>query len=304
MSHFTVLVFGENVEEQMAPFHEFECTGMDDKYVKDVDITDKCVTEGTDKKTGIFCIEDGLSYYGLEDRMIENESDADREDKHKYGYAVVKDGKLIKAIERTNPGRQWDWYKLGGRWTGFFRLKHHNRLEGILGTPGLLTDCGKEGYADSAQKKYIDFNYMRSKAGVRAADLHDKATKLMGESLNSYISWEEIRDVRCKDNTKEARTVHGNQEAVKLMGNSKDFGFFSSPNDFKCSREEYIQSAKNKALSTFAIIKDGKWYQKGEMGWWGMVSDEKDQEKWNKEFSILLDSVPDDTLLSIMDCHI
>ncbi len=27
MSHFTVLVVGDNVEEQLAPFHEFECTG-------------------------------------------------------------------------------------------------------------------------------------------------------------------------------------------------------------------------------------------------------------------------------------
>jgi hypothetical protein len=29
MSHFSVMVIGENVEEQLAPYHEFECTGVD-----------------------------------------------------------------------------------------------------------------------------------------------------------------------------------------------------------------------------------------------------------------------------------
>jgi hypothetical protein len=35
MSHFTVMVIGDNVDEQMAPYHEFECTGDDNEYVQD-----------------------------------------------------------------------------------------------------------------------------------------------------------------------------------------------------------------------------------------------------------------------------
>jgi hypothetical protein len=35
-----------------------------------------------------------------------------------------------------------------------------------------------------------------------------------------------------------------------------------------------------------------------------MASDEKDKDTWNKEFAKLLDSLPDDTLLSVVDCHI
>jgi hypothetical protein len=41
MSHFTVLVVGDNPEEQLAPYHEFECTGYDDEYIVDFDITDE-----------------------------------------------------------------------------------------------------------------------------------------------------------------------------------------------------------------------------------------------------------------------
>ena len=41
MSHFTVLVVGEDADKQLAPYHEFECTGVDDQYILDIDITDE-----------------------------------------------------------------------------------------------------------------------------------------------------------------------------------------------------------------------------------------------------------------------
>jgi hypothetical protein len=40
------------------------------------------------------------------------------------------------------------------------------------------------------------------------------------------------------------------------------------------------------------------------MGWWGMVSDEKEQSNWNAEVANLLADLPDDTLISLYDCHI
>jgi len=41
MSHFSVMVIGDDVEKQMAPYHEFECTGTDDEYVVDKDTTEE-----------------------------------------------------------------------------------------------------------------------------------------------------------------------------------------------------------------------------------------------------------------------
>ena len=37
MSHFTVMVVGDDVDYQLAPFHEFECTGVDDEFVQNID---------------------------------------------------------------------------------------------------------------------------------------------------------------------------------------------------------------------------------------------------------------------------
>ena len=70
------------------------------------------------------------------------------------------------------------------------------------------------------------------------------------------------------------------------------------------SKEEYCKEDGNSAISTFAVLKDGVWYEKGEMGWFGMTSNEKDQNEWNTQVALMLESLPDDTLISIYDCHI
>lgn len=68
------------------------------------------------------------------------------------------------------------------------------------------------------------------------------------------------------------------------------------------TRENYLDRCVS--ISTFAIIKDGKWYEKGEMSWWCVVNNEKETKDWNKEFTQLLKDIPDETLLSVYDCHI
>lgn len=58
------------------------------------------------------------------------------------------------------------------------------------------------------------------------------------------------------------------------------------------------------ALVPYALVKDGKWYAKGEMGWWAMSRNEKDEDRWCEEVTRLYDDLPPDTLLTLFDCHI
>src|SRR6478736_5292678 len=51
MSHFSVLVIGPDYEKQLAPYHEFECTGVDDEFVKEVDDTEQQREEFLSQKT-------------------------------------------------------------------------------------------------------------------------------------------------------------------------------------------------------------------------------------------------------------
>lgn len=52
------------------------------------------------------------------------------------------------------------------------------------------------------------------------------------------------------------------------------------------------------------MLKDGVWYEKGRMGWWACVHDEKEEDTWRNMFNKLLDETPDSELLTICDCHI
>ena len=74
--------------------------------------------------------------------------------------------------------------------------------------------------------------------------------------------------------------------------------------DYQCTKEEYIERGRNNSLPAFAILKDSAWYEKGSMGWWGCVSNEKDESIWDKEITKLLKEVDGDTLITIVDCHI
>lgn len=68
------------------------------------------------------------------------------------------------------------------------------------------------------------------------------------------------------------------------------------------SKEEYLK--RSSSFSTFALIKDGKWHEKGQMGWWACVANEKESSAWNDEFLKLMEDLPTDTLITVIDCHI
>jgi hypothetical protein len=54
----------------------------------------------------------------------------------------------------------------------------------------------------------------------------------------------------------------------------------------------------------FCIVVDGKWYEKGEMLWFAMTSNEMSNEEWNKKVFELLDTLPDDSQVWNIDFHI
>jgi hypothetical protein len=225
----------------------------------------------------------------------------DKAEKHKYGYITIDaTGEAVSVIDRTNPNKKWDWYELGGRWTGKFKLKL-DATTGRLGRPGLMTDVGHIGTADQAIKRDIDFDGMRDEAGAKAGVTWDNAHRIIAG--REFRSWDALREAH-PGNIEAARAEYWAQPAIKDLDAAKLTGFHDDASQFLASREQYVQTARDAACATFAVLKDGTWYERGAMGWWGAVHDEKDRDEWNRQFTALLDSVHDFTLLSIYDCHI
>lgn len=296
MSHFTVLVIGPDHDKQLQPFHEFECTGTDDEFVQDRDVTAEC-REHADDDDPL-----GLGYFGLEDKTVTSEAQIDKAKTHKYGYAIVDSaGALVKAVQRTNPNRKWDWWQVGGRWSGFLKLRPG--AEGLTGSTGTFGSHFAKGAdrADQALKRDVDFSAMRDEQGETAGALWDKAKALRGEQ--TWESWESVRE-RIKP-IDDARSFYNDQPAIKALkeGDRDAFGW-SLDDTLAGSRDAYVQAARNRACATFAVLHKGEWTERGRMGWWACVSDEMDEDKWYQMFNDMLDGLPDNTLLTVVDCHI
>ena len=123
MSHYTVLVIGKNPEKQLAPYHEYECDGEDDEYIQDIDETESKIKE-FEKDHSKVSKGDYSKYETFEQYLTEYcgiKEKGGEEDKWGY-YEKDKKGNIIKVINRTNPNSKWDYYRLGGRWNGFFNL--------------------------------------------------------------------------------------------------------------------------------------------------------------------------------------
>lgn len=61
---------------------------------------------------------------------------------------------------------------------------------------------------------------------------------------------------------------------------------------------------KEEAWAPYAVVMDGKWYAIGRMGWWGVSHDNMPDDEWAAWVQELIESLSDDTLVSIYDCHI
>lgn len=270
MSHFSCLVIGPDVEEQLQPYHEYECTGIKDQYVKFVPAKEtmeelQAKFEETKEKYNYETFEDCMEQW--------------------YGYH--QEGGVWGRT--TNPNSKWDWYQIGGRWDGFLKPK-----EGV----------NKD---NELRKKDIDWEGMRNESGVEAEKRYDLVWKGI-KGTPEIESWDSIRE-KFEGNIELAREFYHNQPRVEAFKkvcqkNDKLFGFFSNVEEYQTDRETYIERERNGAVTTYAIVKDSVWYQKGEMGWWGMSSDEMSQDEWNQKFWEMIQSVDDDEMITIVDAHI
>lgn len=294
MSHFTVLVIGDEPERQLQPFHEYECTGTNDEYVQDVDITEQVRAQmsgepDSDKEWDKPKSQaEALEYFGITEKHLLTEgAPIDREGAHQWHYAIVNaKGELLQAIDRTNPNKKWDWYRLGGRWKGMLLLKN-----------------GQE--SDQALVRDIDFRAMRDRAEQKAVELYRYARSLLA-SVPEPRSWEAIRSEHDGDIAAARKVFHG-QEAYRLAREDKRLlhhAFEGCLEEFWWPESRHVFRARKEAFSTFAVLKDGTWYERGRTGWWGVVHNEQDTDEWLSHFETLVESLAPDTLISIYDCHI
>lgn len=280
MSHFACLVIGEDPEGQLQPYSENLEVEPYAEYI-DMAETLPAIEKHYNIKSPLLEVKEE---YELDDFNIFYDNYIDHV-KDWYGIEADDifwggiDKKGIYLMSTYNKNSKWDWFELGGRWRGYFSTK---KACGALGEPGVPEMMGIEkkggifidykNKADQCLKSDIDFDAMVKEEEEKAAKRWDEYySKPEGERSLFDLGW-------------------------RLPYKALE------------SRENYISYSSG--ISTYAVIKDGVWYEKGEMGWFGMDNCRPEYKGydgsfvWCSEWRKLIDSLPDDTLLSVYDCHI
>lgn len=309
MSHFTVLVIGDDHDYQLSPFHEFECTGYDDEFVKDIDQTEEARSDyerhknDPNYKDFTQFVED---YYGRSKVPFGETVNTEDED-YKYGYFTVdENGEVLKVINRTNPNSKWDWYLVGGRWSDFFKMKPGKT--GKVGERGFFdTEGHRPGYADQVLKGDIDFEGMIAESYARHAEWYRKSG--YNQSM-TWRTWDDVLKDETFENIDAKREFYHSQPdllAVKenFKKNGEDIWFLTEVDDLVGKSEfEYASKNARSSIVPFALVEDRNWYQRGEMGWFGASTEEIPYEEWADFVLAKINDLPDDTVLTLVDCHI
>lgn len=377
MSHFSVIVVtkdeptDESLTEQLQPFHQFECTGIDDQYVITQDMTQELKESYEKSTTTRFKSPDGKLYdrYATENEhlfyrdptddelekhkpmmglgfgngcawyskdwgdgrgyrpkvqthpegweevkiptpdlvpfidyvrddgyeLLQHGNIPDLSGKHKYSYATLDaSGNVDCVIRRTNPNDKWDWWVVGGRYAGKFSTSDSKDEPGFnYCRTGNIDMDGLKRKAVAQREEWI------SEITTKAKCSRDELAIACALSPVAHAEWMLLEDPkpRGKEHKDWLRSKGGDyiiladiSEAVWEMpelGNSQ-------------ALDEWVAAAP--PLTCFAFVRDKTWSEKGSMGWWGCVSDEKDD--WHEQFIKLLADVPADHWLTVVDCHI
>jgi hypothetical protein len=376
MAHFNVLVIGDNLEQKLAPFCEFQGDGNDDpEYIQNIDILESTfkdyqsetitkiagpdgslfdtddeqfyrdptdqelsmiksrditpdfayyITDWNDGKgvrpkirympegfalvktkiEKVYTFSEYLEYYYDFHPLKENEI-PDTDNLHALGWYRLNDqNEVTEVIQRENPNGQWDSWILGGRWCNFFKIK-----EGHTGIKGQILSFMKNtdndpGYADQARKGSIDFETPRNEIAIIAGSRWDAAHKIINNR-----TWKTIETLKLENETPEnLLSLYHDQPVIKDLHANEMFRWnghdelLLDHDELLLDRDEYIQTQQNKVYVTYAVIKDNKWYEYGINGWWSDTTP-IDEKEWNQKFWEMLRDLPDDTLLSLVDCH-
>lgn len=294
MSHFALMVVGGDVGAKLYPFWELDLPReelMKDERAIFQDMTEEVKKSYNEETVTAVRTKDGIKFtwdesfrikgtfgtgsdtHKIPDDLKEEEipfkemyKSMDEYAQDWSGYKKTEDGRYGYW---KNPNAKWDWYQVGGRYSDWFIHKENPKYPELIskGSRSLLdksTEPSHPRACDSLCKCDIDIDAMM---------------------LEAVISAEKIWDKMVGKDEFERGYVYG-------IGKEE-------------TKEQYVERRRKSCLAPFAILMENlEWIERGKMGWWAIVSDEKDKDMWLEEFKNIFNAIPDDELITIVDCHI
>lgn len=341
MSHFVVGVvtpptFEPPTESDLnpilMPWHEYECTGYDNEYVKFVDdhdalledaqrVEDSYFRDPVDGKiksahedarfirkptpeeheehyrdggpigyrydgSGLVFMREGVRDYSLNPEFERGFSALDFHDgdlaawAERKGY-VIQDGRLGR---RTNPNAKWDYWCIGGRYGN--RLPS-NQFQ-VPDDPDWLIKMKTE--------------MVNSWVAENTAEIVKQLANDGGiDTFREF--WDDPEFVACGRKINDFQNTDGrySESFLKCVDRSLIFCWGA---DLAKTFDEAVLGRIDPADANlfYAIVADGEWHGKGDMGWFGCDSNVKDN--WSAIENEILGKVEPGSWITVVDCHI
>lgn len=303
MSHFKLLVIGENIEEQLAPYDENLVAEAykDDSYdhAEKVQLARKFYTGHPEYTPS------GLD---LQNERALIEAYCEGED---IRWTTNEAGEEISEQWSTyNPKSKWDYWVIGGRYNAGFKIlpgtpddhfkpSEPHWSEEFGNTPDHINA------ADQARKSAIDWQAMKDKAAREAEELWAKLETATEGMTPPDLSWEQTRQKHGEDidAARHEWNTHPWNIAARATRVWEAYDFFkiSEPDP----RAAFLAHQELMATTGFyAILNKGEWISQGRMGWFGFSDDTVSEEDWRTKVKEFIDELPEDAVLTIVDCHI
>lgn len=196
-----------------------------------------------------------------------------------YGsYSIGKDGDIYSTY---NPDSKWDWYEIGGRFSGQLTLDDEG-----------LADCERE--------------YKESWGYEIEEDMRDEYRNVDSAPVK-YIQWTTLLSTEEKNKMRRWWEINVDGDELK-DGEEKDDFFIWKPEYYKeryKDADTYIKIQETVCYHA-VITPDGVWHEPSKMGWWACTDgNPADELKWDLEFkSKFIDTANPEWIATIVDCHI
>lgn len=274
----------------------------------------------------ILSFQDYLKEYDFKEYQEENEETKEN-DINQNPYFICKNNKVIEVIEFTNPDAQWDWYEIGGRWSGWLKTKNKEILTIFLKNKDDIiyrsepTKVAKD-HSVAIIRNNDEIEYVKAKdlqkddiiifdgnqrqiSKIFEADLVDQAfvedIDLMG-MISDNARRVEKEWLQADEIIKDGK--HANYDDNVIRSNLIDNRLFRNIEDYQLPRHDFIEKFKYEYITPYAYVENGNWFAQGKMGWWGMSDNKFSDEDWVKQFWNKLLDLEKGTLVTVVDCHI
>lgn len=222
---------------------------------------------------------------------------------------LVDDSGRAYTISTYNPESKWDYWRVGGRWGGYFRVRPGCEAQVIKPERGWDSpDLVLANACDGGPKAALDLAALREAKADEARKTYAEFHALVAGTPEAR-PWSEFVDLLDKVEgytIDQARSEYHSQPRVEALKGS-DFRWHDDAiATFQKPERLYVEHERARAVPGYALVTiDGKWMAPGQMGWFGMGSDDESSRigYWEAA-NAYIESLPESAWLIAVDCHI